>query len=237
MTPSTMLLVQVILLSISSISAAATNLPSRNQDIVVAMEEMQKANYFTFVTLINMAPPDLFQSNVTFLMPNDRILSRTNIPETSLVDLLLRQSIPSPLLFEHLEHFPTGSMIPTSRPGYVFKVDNDGRERFYLNNVRIISPNVCTKGSSIRCHGVDGVVQPTSLSPQSSTQPVLSCPNSTGHPVVSAPPTPFPVATVAAPLPSAPTSSSPKTCNATSSVDLLITLLMFIVETWLFSRV
>ncbi|XP_073130279.1 uncharacterized protein [Henckelia pumila] len=234
-----MLLVQVILLSISSISAAATDFPSRNQDIVVAMEEMQKANYFTFVTLMNMAPSDLFQSNITFFVPNDRILSRTNIPETSLVDLLLRQSIPSPLLFEHLEHFPTGSMIPTSRPGFVFKVNNDGRERFYLNNVRIISPNVCTKGSSIRCHGVDGVAQPTSLPPPSNTQPLLSCPNSTGHPVVSvsAPPPPFPVVVVDAQPPSAPTSSSSKACNVGNSFDLLMTLLMLMVGTLLVCRV
>ncbi|KZV42918.1 hypothetical protein F511_14480 [Dorcoceras hygrometricum] len=224
-----MLLVQVMLLCISSISASAVNLPSRSQDIVVAMEEMQRANYFTFVTLINMAPPDLFQSNITFLMPNDRILSGTNIPETTLVDLLLRQSIPSPLLFEHLEHFPTGSMIPTSRPGYVFKVDNDGRERFYLNNVRIVSPNVCTKGSSIRCHGVDGVVQPTSLPLQPNTQPLLSCPNSTVVPPVrSAPPPPFPVVMVLAPPPSAPSSSFSKTCNGRSSVHLLMALLMMI---------
>ncbi|KAL3846019.1 hypothetical protein ACJIZ3_003422 [Penstemon smallii] len=195
---------------------------------------MQKANHFTFVMLINMAPPDQIPQNITFLMPNDRTLSKTNMAETSILDFLLQHSIPSPLLIDHLQHFPTGSMIPTSRPGLMLKVTNDGRRSFFLNNVRIISPNICTKGFSIRCHGIDGVVQPTMI-PQPNIPPTLTtCPNTSTSPpwVAAAPlpdPAPRPVAVLTAPPPSvSPTkSSSPRII-----LDLAMTFLML--SLWLF---
>ncbi|KAL0317865.1 UNVERIFIED_CONTAM: hypothetical protein Sangu_2200800 [Sesamum angustifolium] len=132
-------------------------------------------------------------------MPNDRILSQTDVAPTSVVDFLLRHSIPSPLLIDHLQHFPTGSMIPTSKPGFFLNVTNEGRRQFFLNNVRIISPNICTKGSSIRCHGIDGVVQATMISqpsipsPSSSSSSSSTCPKSTVAPEAAAPlPAPSP---------------------------------------------
>ncbi|KAK6118480.1 hypothetical protein DH2020_047747 [Rehmannia glutinosa] len=152
----TLLLVLMALIS----SSLATNLTMENTDILVATQEMQKANYFTFVMLINMAPSDMIQNGITFLMPNDRALSKTDMSETSVVDFLLRHSIPSPLLVDHLYHFPTGSMVPSSKPGFMFRVTNNGRKQFFLSNVRVISPNICTKGSFIRCHGIDGAVEP-----------------------------------------------------------------------------
>ena len=71
-------------------SATATTTPSRNQDLLVATEEMQKVNYFTLVMLINMAPATLIQGNVTFLMPNDRALAKTLMPENA-VDFLFQK--------------------------------------------------------------------------------------------------------------------------------------------------
>ncbi|KAI3457868.1 hypothetical protein Pfo_014531 [Paulownia fortunei] len=230
----TLLLVLMALIS----SATATN-----QDMIVAIDEMQKANYFTFVMLINMAPPDLIQGNITFLMPNDRTLSKTSMAETSVVDVLLRHSIPWPLLMDHLEHFPTGSMIPTSRAGFVLKVTNGGRRRFFFNNVRIISPNICTKGSSIRCHGIDGVVQPTMI-PQPNIQPTPTCTNSTNPGEAAAPlPTPSlaplaPLAGGVSPVPvtapppsvvdvSTPKSSSPQMCSA-GGVNLVLMILFML---------
>ncbi|VFQ86094.1 unnamed protein product [Cuscuta campestris] len=149
-------------LSPSSSSAAEYHRPSRNGDVAAAMGEMQKANYFAFVMLINMAPPDLFQGNVTLLMPNDRALSRSEImPDSNVVSFLLRHSIPSSLLFDHLRHVPTGSFIPSSKPDSMLRVTNYGRRQFFLNNSRIVNPNVCTTtaASSITCHGIDGVLQ------------------------------------------------------------------------------
>ncbi|CAH9110026.1 unnamed protein product [Cuscuta europaea] len=150
----------MIMLSSSLFPAAAYSHPSRNQDVLGAIAEMQKANYFTFVMLINMAPPDLFQGNFTFLMPNDRALSTAILPNSDVVNFLLCHSIPSTLLFEHLQHFPTGSFIPSSKPDLMLRVTNHGRRQFFLNNSRLISPNICTTGSSIRCHGIDGVLLP-----------------------------------------------------------------------------
>ncbi|XP_022882152.1 FAS1 domain-containing protein SELMODRAFT_448915-like [Olea europaea var. sylvestris] len=226
-----------ILLMVFISSATAIDTPPRNQDMTTAIEEMQRANYFTFVMLINMAPSDLIHGNVTFLMPNDRTLSKALMPENTVVDFLLRHSIPSPLLMEHLLHFPTGSLIPTSRPGFVLQVSNDGRSRFFLNNVRIISPNICTRGSSIRCHGIDGVIQATSIMPLPNIAPP-ACPNNStqgGAPVASTapfPPSPEPLAQVPvmAPPPadsniSPPKSHSPRICS-TGVFDLIMAFFM-----------
>ncbi|XP_024961753.1 FAS1 domain-containing protein SELMODRAFT_448915-like [Cynara cardunculus var. scolymus] len=184
------------LMIISSVVAT----PSGNKDISVAIEEMERANYFTFVMLINMVPPNLFQGNVTFLMPSDRSLSRTMVPaQNSVMDLLLRHSIPSPLLFDHLLHLPTNSMLPTSNPDLMLKVSNRGRRSLFLGNVKIVSPNICTHGYSVRCHGIDGVIsieKPGLASP-------ITCPR---------------VASAAAPLPLlAPPSPSPSPSSAPAS--------------------
>jgi hypothetical protein len=172
-------------------SVTSTNYPPRNQthDLLGAISEMQRANYFTFVTLINIASLDqTIQTNVTFLMPNDRMLSRTVMPRGTVFDFLLRHSIPSPLLFDYLEHIPTGSIIPSSLPDYMLKISNNGRRNFSLNNVKIISPNICTEGSSFRCHGIDGVLSPTVMPENTSTSssPSPSCSNYSSPPVAVA---------------------------------------------------
>ena len=174
-------------------STTSTNIPPQNQDLMVAVEEMQRANYFTFVMLTNMAPANLIQGNITFLMPNDRALSKSLMQEDSVVDFLLLHSIPSPLLFDHLVHIPTGTMIPTAKPEFMLKVSNHGgRRSFYLNNVRIVHPNICTAGSSIRCHGVDGVVQPmVTPGDHNTTLPTPTCSNSSRPNVVAIPPSPL----------------------------------------------
>lgn len=181
------LLLGVVLLMTTPVSYsyanndAATAMDIRRTNIEVAIEEMQRANYFTFVMLLRMAPPDLMMilegGNLTFFMPNDKTLSQdsnivslaapanhTTTPP-SLAHFLLRHSIPSPLLFEYLQHFPAGSTVPTSDPDLVLRITNHGRRSFFLNNVRVSSPDICTRGSSIRCHGIDGVIQPNSVPP------------------------------------------------------------------------
>ncbi|KAK1261496.1 hypothetical protein QJS04_geneDACA008880 [Acorus gramineus] len=121
---------------------------------------MQTANYFTFVTLINMVR-DYIPGNTTFLMPNDRTLSKVSVPPNEVSEFLSRHSIPSPLLFDHLQHFPTGSIIPTHKPDYLLRISNGGRKSFYLNNVRLTSRNICVRGSSFRCHGINDVLTVT----------------------------------------------------------------------------
>uniref|UniRef100_A0A6N2L179 FAS1 domain-containing protein n=1 Tax=Salix viminalis TaxID=40686 RepID=A0A6N2L179_SALVM len=140
-------------------ATSPTGIPSKSQDLVVATNEMARANYFSFVMLINMSPLDQrLQENVTFLMPKDRMLSKIRMHQNAVSGFLLRHSIPSPLLFDHLQHIPPGSLIPSSDPDYMLNISNKGRKNFSLNNVRITSPNLCTAGSSIRCHGIDGVL-------------------------------------------------------------------------------
>ncbi|GAB2264954.1 hypothetical protein Dimus_000025 [Dionaea muscipula] len=153
------------------ISSASTNTTlCTPHDLDIAKEEMRKANHFAFVMLVSMSPADRFPGNITFLMPNNRVLAETTIPENSVLDFLLRHSIPSPLLFEHLRHFPTGSVLPSSEPDFSLRITNNGtRSTFSLNNVRIVSPNICVAGKSIRCHGIDGVLLDTSNVPSSPT--------------------------------------------------------------------
>ncbi|KAK1409434.1 hypothetical protein QVD17_35960 [Tagetes erecta] len=155
--------VKIIAFTLITISSLVIAVPSSgtnesNDDIDMAKDEMERASYFTFVMLVNMVPPNLFQGNVTFLMPSDRSLSRSMIHENNVENLLLRHSIPSPLLFDHLLHLPTNSVLPTSNPNLMLKVSNNGRRGLFLGNVRIVTPNICTRGSSVRCHGVDGLL-------------------------------------------------------------------------------
>lgn len=154
-----MILTFLLKLLLSSVSTATNS----NSDIRQAIEEMRTANYFTFIMLINMAPADLIQGNITFLMPRDRTLSQTLIQENDVADFLQRHSIQSPLAFDHLQHFPTGSMIPTSIPDLFLRVNNSGNMHFFLNNARVVSPNICTKSASIRCHGIDQVLKAATL--------------------------------------------------------------------------
>uniref|UniRef100_A0A803KSQ7 FAS1 domain-containing protein n=1 Tax=Chenopodium quinoa TaxID=63459 RepID=A0A803KSQ7_CHEQI len=161
-------------------SAIAKDAPLTNQTLNTAIEEMQRANYFAFVMLLNMVSTDKIPSNVTFLMPNNRLLAKALIPENDVLDFLLRHSIPATLRFDYLIRFPIGSMLPSSEPQFMLKVSNNGRKSFFLNNVKIISPDICVAGSSIRCHGIDGVLQDISKTPP--------LPNSSSPPSPVAPP-------------------------------------------------
>ncbi|KAJ0232643.1 FAS1 domain-containing protein [Hirschfeldia incana] len=183
-----------ILVIIVTASSRAQNSShhGNNHDLSIAIEEMEKANYFSFVMLINMlqnsTDPRLL-SNITFLMPKDKTLSRSNIiQQDSISEFLLRHSIPSPLLFEHLNLIPNGSIVPSSLPHYTLKITNGGRLNYFVNNVKIISRNICTLGS-IKCHGIDGVLpSPSAVNDDSPrddhTSPFISCPsshNNSGH--------------------------------------------------------
>ncbi|WOL05475.1 FAS1 domain-containing protein [Canna indica] len=156
-------LIQVTLISLLAASAAALSAPPslQNLELSMAAREMQHASYFSFIMLIKMVQ-DKLPSNATFLMPSDRMLSRIFITKDEVMEFLLRHSIPSPLLFDDLEHLPSGTLLPTYQPDYMIKVSNYGRKRFYLNNAQLVLPNVCTTGLSFRCHGIKGVMDVTS---------------------------------------------------------------------------
>ncbi|KNA11088.1 hypothetical protein SOVF_138380 [Spinacia oleracea] len=150
-------------------SATAKDAPLSNQTLSTAIDEMQRANYFAFVMLLNMVSIDKIPNNITFLMPNNRLLAKAVIPENDILDFLLRHSIPTPLRFDYLKRFPTGSMLPSSEPNFMLKILNNGRKSFFLNNVKIVSPDICVAGSSISCHGIDGVLQDINITPPQPT--------------------------------------------------------------------
>lgn len=228
-----MILTFLLILLISSVSAATNS----TSDILQAIQEMRTANYFTFVMLINMAPADLIQGNITFLMPRDRTLSQTLIQENDVADFLLQHSIPSPLLFDHLEHFPTGSMIPTSKPDLFLRVANSGNKRFFLNNARVISPNICTKSASIRCHGIDQVLEAATLaSDNNASLPVpppcdrnITSPPfglAASPPVMSPPSAAQPTTSNINPIPSSAPSLKSAVALSQTGITVLIWLLM-----------
>lgn len=165
-----LLLIFLFMASLFSSEATPANIaPANNENLLVATEEMQRANYFTFVMLLKMSQLDQkILENVTFFMPNDRTLAKTTMLQGSVSDFLLRHSIPSVLLFEHLRRIPSGSLIPSSFPEYMLNISNGGRRNYFLNNVKLISPNICTAGSSIRCHGIESVLQYSTFSNKSS---------------------------------------------------------------------
>ncbi|XP_028767272.1 FAS1 domain-containing protein SELMODRAFT_448915-like [Neltuma alba] len=211
--------------------------PVRTNDIVAAIEEMQRANYFTFVMLINMSPPDpRLEANVTFLMPKDQMLAKMAMPERSVSDFLLQHSIPSPLLLETLEKFPTGTTVPSSLPNYMLRITNNGRRNFVLNNVKIISPNICVSGSSIRCHGIDGVLSEVDVSARNSctsnnsTEASSSCMASS--PSSSSPPSPFAEnqspPTFTAPIPIEADSGTQNSGSFDGSLSYFVSILMLI---------
>lgn len=245
----------VLMAMVLFVSAADILLGNQNQDLVVAISEMQRANYFTFIMLLNMASLDKrLQGNLTFLMPNDRMMSKITLQHDAISEFLLRHSIPSPMIFDYLQHIPTGSIIPSSKPEYMLKISNKGRRSFFLNNVKLISPNICTAGSSIRCHGVYGVLSEASPktivnNPNSTTtNPSVSCSSSssTSDPASPAiPPSPLPFAPVSgfnltpvtALPPTGPNVPPPKSGSSLSVFDGLSTFLVtsMMVATWVLS--
>ncbi|KAM6555457.1 hypothetical protein CsatB_002476 [Cannabis sativa] len=197
------LLVLMALLSLVS----SVDIPPgiQNEDLVIAASEMQRANYFTFVLLLNMAKLDRrLQGNITFLMPNDRMLSKIALEPHAISDFLLRHSIPSTMLFDYLHHIPTGSTIPSSKRDYMLKISNNGRWSFFLNNVKLISPNICTASSSVRCHGIDGVL--SLAMPMSNSTTEIASPSSI---CFSSPNSSPPAITPPSPSPPSSSSSSP----------------------------
>uniref|UniRef100_A0A1D1YHG8 FAS1 domain-containing protein SELMODRAFT_448915 n=1 Tax=Anthurium amnicola TaxID=1678845 RepID=A0A1D1YHG8_9ARAE len=143
------------------LSAPSSAEPSSwKKEIGTAVEEMQNAGYFSFVMLINMVR-DRIQGNITFLMPSDPLLSAVPPPEDRVLEFLSKHSIASPLLFEELRRLPSETFIPTNQPDYMIRLSSSSSRKrggLYLNGIELVSPDVCVSRSSIRCHGINGVL-------------------------------------------------------------------------------
>ncbi|KAH1211277.1 hypothetical protein AAZX31_14G007400 [Glycine max] len=140
----------VILLTFFAIGESQSTMSFNQTDLQAAMTDMRSRSYYGFVILLkilNSQPNSLQNNDLTFLMPNDDELSQFSIALDQLHDFIL----------SHLLHFPNGSVVPSSVPSRVISITNGGRTGLFVNNARIVTPNVC-QSSSIRCHGISAAL-------------------------------------------------------------------------------
>ncbi|KAK2631081.1 hypothetical protein EUGRSUZ_L03441, partial [Eucalyptus grandis] len=116
---------------------------------------MRSRSFFGFAILLQMlngtSEPN---RDLTFLIPTDPELSGLSISVNRLEEFILRHSIRMPLSFGELSHFPTGTLVPSEYRDRLVRIHNHGRLSFFVNNARVITPNVCSN-SVIKCHGID----------------------------------------------------------------------------------
>lgn len=127
-----------------------------NRSLNIAIQDMQKARYFTFVMLVKMVGTKI-PPNTTFLMPNDRMLSAAVIPENQVLDFILLHSIPSPMLYKDLLNLPNRTILPSSQTNYLFKTVHRDDGKIYINNAELVAQDICNNESSYRCHGISTV--------------------------------------------------------------------------------
>ncbi|KAF8409699.1 hypothetical protein HHK36_005778 [Tetracentron sinense] len=149
-----------IILALFTLTESQPTAPLNQTDLQAAIADMRTKSYHGFVILLKMLNSthnSLLGRDVTFLMPSDQELSGSTITQENLQDFLLSHSIPTALLFNNLLHFPTGTLVPSSLPNRMISVANHGRTSFFLNNARLVNPEVCLS-SLIRCHGISATI-------------------------------------------------------------------------------
>ncbi|KAJ7967814.1 FAS1 domain-containing protein [Quillaja saponaria] len=128
-------------------------------DLQAAIVDMRSKAYYGFTILLQMLnETSLANSDLTFFMPNDRKLSESSISANHLGDFLLSHSIPMPLHFSDLAHFPTGTVVPSDFSDRMIRIHNGGRGDFFVNNAQVTERNICVN-SVIKCHGIDAVIE------------------------------------------------------------------------------
>ncbi|PKI35543.1 uncharacterized protein LOC116197913 [Punica granatum] len=144
-----------------------------------AMADMRARSYHGFVILLNILntiPVSLQRSEkTTFLMLDDRALSGVSLTRNSLQDFILRHSIPSGLSLNELMRLPNGTLVPSGMPKRMISITNRRRTGLFVNNARIVTPNVCLS-SVVRCHGISSEIRFKDAINSSSAQP-LGIPN------------------------------------------------------------
>ncbi|KAJ7960273.1 FAS1 domain-containing protein [Quillaja saponaria] len=136
-------------------------------DLQAAMSDMRTRSYHGFVILLkilNSMPESLRDTDITFFMPNDEDLSAVAVTPDHLQDFILSHSIPTPLMLNHLLHFPNGTLVPSGIPSRMISITNNGKPAMFLNNARIDTPNVCIS-SLIRCHGISAALKFSDMVP------------------------------------------------------------------------
>ncbi|CAN6479026.1 unnamed protein product [Victoria cruziana] len=150
-----------LLFVLLSIFTATAQQPSANEsDAESAVGNMRARSYYGFIMLLQMLNWQTMASRngITFLIPADKELAGATIAPEHIQDFILSHSILTPLYFNNMLHFPTGTLIPAGLPHFMLDITNNGPYDFYLNNAKIIAPNVC-QSATIKCHGIDAVIQ------------------------------------------------------------------------------
>ncbi|XP_050379888.1 uncharacterized protein LOC126797278 [Argentina anserina] len=121
------------------------------------MADMRKGSYHGFVLLlriVNTSIPDtLMNSDITFFMPNDEELSEAAITSGHIPEFIFSHSMPTALHLNHFVDLPNGTLVPSNIPTKIISISNSKRSGLFVNNARIVTPDVCTS-STIRCHGI-----------------------------------------------------------------------------------
>ncbi|KAJ8770573.1 hypothetical protein K2173_018064 [Erythroxylum novogranatense] len=141
----------------------ATSHNSYHTDMQAAIADIRvrSQSFYAFAVLLQMlnGTSRLNREDLTLLMPIDRELSKSSISPDHVEDFLLSHSILMPLSFTDLTHFPTGTMVPSGFRSRFIKFQNHGKANVTLNNVQVVTPNICLN-SVIKCHGIDAVIRP-----------------------------------------------------------------------------
>jgi hypothetical protein len=127
-----------------------------NPSLNIAIQDMQKARYFTFAMLVKMVRNKI-APNTTFFMPNDHMLSTAVIPENQVLDFILLHTIPSPMLYKDLINLPNGTILPSSQRNYLFKTVHRDNGKLYINNAEVVAQDICNNEGLFRCHGISTV--------------------------------------------------------------------------------
>lgn len=128
-------------------------------DLISAMADMRRQSYNGFAILLRfLNDTDYFRNtDITFLMPSDNDLSQADIHQENLETFILRHTIPAWLMINHMLHFPNKTLVPCSLSDKMFTITRSGGSGIYVNNARIVSPNIC-QNSRISCHGISDVI-------------------------------------------------------------------------------
>lgn len=128
-------------------------------DLISALADMRRQSYNGFVILLRFLNDTNYFRNtdITFLMPSDNDISHADITPENLETFILKHTIPAWLMINHMLHFPNRTLVPCSLSDKMFTITKSGGSGIYVNNARIVTPNVC-QNSRISCHGISDVI-------------------------------------------------------------------------------
>lgn len=132
---------------------------NQSSDLYSAIADMRRESYYGFAILLHVLNDSNFFRNqeITFLMPSDDDLSQADMSQESLERFIMRHTIPAWLMINHMLRFPNRTLVPCSIPDRMYTITKSGGSGIFVNNARIVSPNVC-QNSRISCHGISNVI-------------------------------------------------------------------------------